>query len=104
MKKSKVIIRRKMKKSKEIMLFYVFLQYFFYYLGEVFHFELVLFLGDVIDGVVGGEGYFVLGDDLAGIANGGDPVDGHACFCLACFFHGLMHMVTPHALAAILGQ
>ena len=41
------------------MLFYVFLQYFFYNLGEVFHFELVLFLGDVIDGVVGGEGYFV---------------------------------------------
>ena len=64
----------------------------------------MLFFGDVVGGVVGGEGYLVLGDDLAGIADGGYPVDGHAGLCFACFLYGLMNVVAPHAFAAILGQ
>ena len=77
---------------------------FFDNFGEVGHFELVLFLGDVVDSVIGGEGDTELGDDLASIADGGDPVDCHACLCLASSLHGFVDVMAPHALAAILRQ
>ena len=70
----------------------------------MFHFEHVLFLGDGLYGVIGGKGYSELGDDLACIADGGDPMDGHACLRLACSLHSLVNVVSPHALATVFRQ
>ncbi len=50
------------------------------------------------------EGHGELGDNLAAIAHLTHVVYRHARLFLARCFHGLMHMVAPHALAPVFGQ
>ena len=73
-------------------------------LGEVGHFEDVLFGGNGVGGVVGREGRGELGDDFAAVADVGDVVDGHACLCVACCLDGFVHVMAPHAASAMTGQ
>ena len=64
----------------------------------------MLFLGNVVDGVIGRQCYPVLGNNLATITDGRDPMDGHARLCFTRSLYGLMYVMAPHALTPILGQ
>ena len=72
----------------------------FHNLWEVRHFQLVLLFCDIVDGVVRGERYFKLCDNLSGVADGRHPVYGHTRFRLSGSLYGLMHVMTPHAFAS----
>ena len=64
----------------------------------------MLFLGNVVDCIIGRQSHTELGDDFASVANRRDIMNGHSRLCLASRLHGLVNMMAPHALAAILGQ
>ena len=68
------------------------------------HLQFVFLVGDIVDGIGRQQGYGELGDDLAGITDGCDVMDGHARLCLTSCLHRLVDMMAPHALATILGQ
>ena len=92
------------KNAADLMVCSVFFDDIFHHFWEIFHFEHVLFLGDGLYGVFRGKSDPVLGDNLAGITFGGDPMDGHACLRLTSGFHRLVYMVSPHALATVFRQ
>ena len=80
----------------------LFPEHFFYHGGEMGHLQLVLLLCDIICGIVGSEGYSELAYDLATITNVGDIMNSHASLCLTRCLDSLVHVMSPHALTAIL--
>ena len=70
----------------------------------VFHLQLVFLFGYVVDAVVRRDRYAELRDDFTTIANRSNLMNGHARFRFAGSLHGLVHMVSPHALSTELWQ
>ena len=66
------------------------------------HFKDVDFVGNRLRCVVGTDRCGELSDDLAAVAHGADIMDGDAGFGVTIGFYGFVHVVTPHALSAVL--
>ena len=64
----------------------------------------MLFLGDVVDAIVGRESHAELGDDLACIADGGNPMNRHARLRLSSRLDSLVDVMSPHTLTAVFRQ
>lgn len=70
----------------------------------VFHFQFVHLGGNVVRCVFGVEIHRELGDVFASVKFGIDEVDGDARHRFASRLHRFVYVVSPHALAAKLGQ
>ena len=60
----------------------------------MFHFQLVLFLGNVLYGIIGRETDTELSDDLPCVTDGCDPMNGHTRLSFSRSLHCLVHVVN----------